>query len=76
MSLFSTSFLGLFCSAVLQAIIRKKQILLKNLKIDEVFKKAIPEIQKFNLEYLSPKEFRDVFLFIEYKITLNSQAIQ
>lgn len=49
----------------------RKQVQLKNLKIEDVFYRAIPEIQKFNIVYLSPQEFQSVFLFLEYKISLD-----
>jgi hypothetical protein len=48
----------------------RKQVLLKNLTIEDAIKRAIPEIQKFRIEYLSPSEFQAVFLFVEYKIPL------
>ena len=49
----------------------RKQIMLKNLKIEEVFSRAIPEISKFNIEHLSPEEFHSVFMFVESKMPLD-----
>ncbi|TNV88020.1 hypothetical protein FGO68_gene1522 [Halteria grandinella] len=45
----------------------RKQITLKNTTIQQAFTQALPEIQKFKIEYLSPKEFFNVFLYLECK---------
>lgn len=45
----------------------RKQIQLKNLKIETVFIQAMPEISKFQLEYLTVEEFFNVFLFLQCK---------
>lgn len=42
----------------------RKQVQLKNLKIDTVFIQALPEISKFKLEYLTVHEFCSVFEFL------------
>ena len=41
----------------------KKQIDLKNEKIETVFHQAIPMIHKFKIEYLSVRDFFNVFIY-------------
>ena len=45
----------------------RKQIKLKNMDIDTVFRQALPEVVKFKIEYIAPEEFFNVFMFVECK---------
>lgn len=45
----------------------RKQITLKNTTIQDAIMQALPEVQKFKIEYISPKEFYNVFLYLECK---------
>jgi hypothetical protein len=47
----------------------RKQVTLKNTTIQEAFAQALPEIGRFKIETLSPKEFHHVFLYLECKNT-------
>lgn len=45
----------------------RKQVTLKNTTIQAAITQALPEIQKFKIEYISPKEFYNVFMYLECK---------
>lgn len=45
----------------------RKQVLRKNQNIEIVFSQALPEVSKFKIEYLSVKDFYNVFLYLECK---------
>ena len=45
----------------------RKAIIKKNTSIEQAFPQALPEITKFQIDQLSPRDFFHVFLFLECK---------
>lgn len=51
----------------------KKAIIKKNTKIEKVFAQALPDVTKFEIDYLTPREYYHVFLFLECKSASEEQ---